>query len=246
MTKFNPHWDWPGPLRCWCSLASCGLCLLVPCIKYLKAAYIGLNRREHRAYIGLYRISLKKLLNCNTNHDTNEICPSHVRIWLKWIGSCASPRSVVEENTFQVRIRTISDYIGLYLRVHRYPLCWNAFWLFFGVRVLCEGYARWFSAWHIWIRVHQTKSGLSRRFFFWNTLFCAEMLFWCLRALCGVCSLVPCMTYLRAAYIAHTSGSPDVRIPKGGAAGSWRPYLEINGFGARGRGKVIFVYHGKT
>ena len=72
-----------------------------------------LYRRVHRAYIGLnpYYIAayirtisdflafLKPLSNCNTN----ALCPNHAQIWsLTCIQGCASPMSVVEENTLQV------------------------------------------------------------------------------------------------------------------------------------------------
>ena len=72
-----------------------------------------LYRRVHRAYIGLnpYYIAayirtisdflafLKPLSNCNTN----ALCLNHVQIWsLICIRGCASPMSVVEENTLQV------------------------------------------------------------------------------------------------------------------------------------------------
>ena len=80
---------------------------------YYIRAYIGLYRRVHRVYIGLnpcyiaayirtisdFLAFLKPLSNCNTN----ALCPNHAQTWsLICIQGCASPMSVVEENTLQV------------------------------------------------------------------------------------------------------------------------------------------------
>ena len=69
---------------------------------YFIFAYIGLNPYYIAAYIRTisdFLAFLKPLSNCNTN----ALCPNHAQIWsLICIQGCASPMSVVEENTVQV------------------------------------------------------------------------------------------------------------------------------------------------
>ena len=108
----SPRWDWRGGMR---KIRTISDFICTRSVLYLRVHRTKsvLYRRVHRAYIGLnpYYIAayirtisdflafLKPLSNCNTN----ALCLNHVQTWsLICIRGCASPMSVVEENTLQV------------------------------------------------------------------------------------------------------------------------------------------------